>query len=36
MPATRPLYYSIDSPLDSVAQGPWPLMTWWMRDAAKR
>ena len=36
MPATRPLYYSADSTFDSVVQGPWPLMTWWVRDAAAR
>ena len=36
MPATKPLYYSIDGTFDSVVQGPWPLMTWWVRDAAAR
>lgn len=36
MPDVRPLYYSIDSPLDAVPQGPWPLITWWMRDAQAR
>ena len=32
MPAVRPKFYSIDT---TGAYGPWPLMTWWMRDAAK-
>ena len=34
MPAVRPSYYTIDSP--SEAQPAWPLMTWWMRDPARR
>ena len=36
MPEVRPLYFSIDSPLDAIPQGPWPLITWWMRDAPAR
>ena len=36
MPAVRPKYYSIDSPLDSVPQPAWPLITWWIRDPARR
>ena len=34
MPAVRPRYYSIDSPNDS--QPAWPLITWWIRDPARR
>ncbi len=34
MPAVRPKYYSIDSPSD--AQPAWPLITWWIRDPARR
>jgi microcin C transport system substrate-binding protein len=34
MPAVRPKYYSIDSPAD--AQPAWPLITWWIRDPARR
>ena len=36
MPALRPKYYSIDSPMDSVPQPAWPLITWWIRDPARR
>ncbi len=36
MPDVRPLYFSIDSPLDAIPQGPWPLITWWLRDAPAR
>ncbi|MBC7735097.1 MAG: ABC transporter substrate-binding protein [Bacteriovorax sp.] len=34
MPAVRPTYYSIDSPSDP--QPAWPLITWWIRDPARR
>ena len=34
MPAVRPKYYTIDSPSD--AQPAWPLITWWIRDPARR
>jgi peptide/nickel transport system substrate-binding protein/microcin C transport system substrate-binding protein len=34
MPAVRPSYYSIDSPSD--VQPAWPLITWWIRDPARR
>ena len=34
MPAVRPKYYSIDSPGDP--QPAWPLITWWIRDPARR
>ena len=33
-PKVMPKYYSIDSPND--LQPPWPLATWWIRDAAQR
>ncbi len=36
IPEVRPLYFSIDSPLDAIPQGPWPLITWWLRDAPAR
>jgi peptide/nickel transport system substrate-binding protein/microcin C transport system substrate-binding protein len=34
MPATRPKYFLIDT--TSSDYPPWPLMTWWIKDAAKR
>ena len=34
MPATRPLYYTIESAIDE--QPAWPLTTWWIKDPAKR
>jgi peptide/nickel transport system substrate-binding protein/microcin C transport system substrate-binding protein len=35
MPAKRPLYFTADLAPDVDWQLPWPLVTWWMKDAAK-
>ena len=35
IPAQRPLYFTADLPPDVDWQLPWPLVTWWMKDAAK-
>jgi peptide/nickel transport system substrate-binding protein/microcin C transport system substrate-binding protein len=34
IPATRPKYFLIDT--TSSDYPPWPLLTWWIKDAAKR
>ena len=35
MPAKHPLYFTADLPPDVDWQLAWPLVTWWMKDAAK-
>ena len=35
MPAKPPLYFTADLPPDVDWQIAWPLVTWWMKDAAK-
>jgi len=35
MPARPPLYFTADLPPDVDWQLPWPLVTWWSKDAAK-
>jgi peptide/nickel transport system substrate-binding protein/microcin C transport system substrate-binding protein len=36
MPAVRPKFFTADLPPDVDPQLPWPLVTWWIRDPAKR
>jgi microcin C transport system substrate-binding protein len=33
-PKTMPLYYTIDSPNEQLPA--WPIMTWWLKDGARR
>ena len=34
LPAVRPQYYTIQSPIDE--QPAWPITTWWIKDAAQQ
>jgi peptide/nickel transport system substrate-binding protein/microcin C transport system substrate-binding protein len=36
MPAVRPKFFTADLPPDVDPQLPWPLVTWWIKDPAKR
>jgi microcin C transport system substrate-binding protein len=36
IPAVRPKYFTTDLPVDDDPQLPWPITTWWIKDAAAR
>ena len=36
IPAVRPKYFTTDLPSDDDPQLPWPITTWWIKDAAAR
>jgi len=36
MPAVQPLHFTTDLAPETDYRMPWPLMTWWLKDAAKR
>ena len=36
MPAVQPLHFTTDLAPEVDYRMPWPLMTWWLKDAAKR
>ena len=36
MPAVQPLHFTADLAPEVDSRMPWPLLTWWLKDAAKR